>query len=506
MNISLKPVGTQHVRQCLSRRTIQTRRHEVGHLRIPRRGRETFIGRVNSRYSENNETESTGESRSVWLWSGDNDGLTTYCVFIGVLALGLVPQFQESKFGDLIYFISLAVCTIYIGAHRGINSRERQAITLRQGLIAPVLASASLFAMYLLIKYFPDLSFQNILDGYFFLLASFATIGAFLAPVKAVAQKMKFTWLTAKLDVHVPSFVNAVAADGSRVKSLSLYSSDILVAALGLGLAYADLASHHGNFTVNNAIACLIAADILNLVGLSSFRVAGILLVGMLLYDVTWVFASPAAIGENVMLKVATSDVISGPTRLLFPRIADSFKEANTFPFALLGLGDVAIPGLLCCLALRYDASRSIDMRARAAAAAEAIQSSILSLTGDESGDEIAILTGTAAENAYDEIANKELDQRERSQGRSTSGSSTPTVYSDAVLNNRVYFFSVMGAYVFGLVIAFAANEVTGLGQPALLYLVPSTFGALLLTSFLRKETHRIWNFRDSTSSDKFNV
>ena len=506
MNISLNAVGTQHIRPCLSRPAFK-QTHGVGHfLCIPRRDRESFIGHANSRYSESKAIDSVGESRTVWLWSGDNDGLKTYSVFIGVLALGLVPQFQESKFGDLLYFISLAVCTIYMGAHRGINSRERQAISLRQGLVAPVLASASLFAMYLLIKYFPDLSLQNFLDAYFFLLASFATTGAFLTPVKTIAQKLKFTWLTAKFDVNLPKFVNVVAADGSKVESLPFYSSDILVVALGLGLAFADLASHHGNFTVNNAIACLIAADILNLVGLSSFRVAGILLIGMLLYDVTWVFASPAAIGENVMLQVATSDLFSGPTRLLFPRIADSLKEANSFPFALLGLGDVAIPGLLCCLALRYDASRSIDMKARAAAAAEAIQSSILSLKGDESGDEIAILTGTAAENAYDEIANKELDQRERSQGRSTSGSSTPTVYSDAVLNNRVYFFSVMGAYVFGLVIAFAANEVTGLGQPALLYLVPSTFGALLLTSFFRKETHRIWNFRDETSSDKFNV
>ena len=41
------------------------------------------------------------------------------------------------------------------------------------------------------------------------------------------------------------------------------------------------------------------------------------------------------------------------------------------------GLGDVVVPGLLACLALRFDASRATDMRARAAAAAEALQRAV---------------------------------------------------------------------------------------------------------------------------------
>ena len=53
--------------------------------------------------------------------------------------------------------------------------------------------------------------------------------------------------------------------------------------------------------------------------------------------DVFWVFGSPKVIGENVMLTVATSDILSGPTRLLFPRAAGSVGEAAAFPFSLLG-------------------------------------------------------------------------------------------------------------------------------------------------------------------------
>jgi minor histocompatibility antigen H13 len=45
------------------------------------------------------------------------------------------------------------------------------------------------------------------------------------------------------------------------------------------------------------------------------------------------------------MLQVATSDIIVGPTRLLFPRAPGGVGEAADFPYSLLGLGDIAIPG-----------------------------------------------------------------------------------------------------------------------------------------------------------------
>lgn len=41
-----------------------------------------------------------------------------------------------------------------------------------------MLASASLFGIYLLLKYFPDLSVQTLLDGYFWLLGTAAITGA----------------------------------------------------------------------------------------------------------------------------------------------------------------------------------------------------------------------------------------------------------------------------------------------------------------------------------------
>ena len=39
--------------------------------------------------------------------------------------------------------------------------------------------------------------------------------------------------------------------------------SDVLAVALGVGVASAELASNHTNFTLNNMVACLVATDIL---------------------------------------------------------------------------------------------------------------------------------------------------------------------------------------------------------------------------------------------------
>ena len=64
--------------------------------------------------------------------------------------------------------------------------------------------------------------------------------------------------------------------------------SDLVVALAAVGLSSYELLSHHSAFTANNAIACLIASDILQLLGLRSFRTAGLLLGLMLAYDVFW--------------------------------------------------------------------------------------------------------------------------------------------------------------------------------------------------------------------------
>lgn len=83
--------------------------------------------------------------------------------------------------------------------------------------------------------------------------------------------------------------------------------------------------------------------------------------------------------------------------------------------------------------------------------------------------------------------------------GASASGL-TSTVYatSDSVLYQRNYFVPVMVAYVGGLGIAFAANAITGLGQPALLYLVPAMLCTVAAVAAARRDLKRVWDFKDT--------
>jgi hypothetical protein len=70
------------------------------------------------------------------------------------------------------------------------------------------------------------------------------------------------------------------ASDSSSTSDVTISSSDVLGAVMGLSLALVDLTGHHGNFTLNNLIATFIATDVLQLIGVRSFRTAGVLLLG----------------------------------------------------------------------------------------------------------------------------------------------------------------------------------------------------------------------------------
>ncbi len=55
-----------------------------------------------------------------------------YAAFFGLLGFGLLPLQGQTRLADLPYFLGLAAVTIYIGAHKGLNSKQRQTISLEQ--------------------------------------------------------------------------------------------------------------------------------------------------------------------------------------------------------------------------------------------------------------------------------------------------------------------------------------------------------------------------------------
>ena len=64
--------------------------------------------------------------------------------------------------------------------------------------------------------------------------------------------------------------------------------------------------------------------------------------------------------------------------------------------------------------------------------------------------------------------------------------------YGDA-RGERAWRLTATSAYAVGLLAAFAANEYWRAGQPALLYLVPCTLGAIVAHAARRGELGAVW-------------
>lgn len=70
-------------------------------------------------------------SPEPWRWEDSDDAVKAYAALVGVLLLGAVPALQDNKWADLPYFVALALCTQYIGAHRSLTTKQRQQISFK---------------------------------------------------------------------------------------------------------------------------------------------------------------------------------------------------------------------------------------------------------------------------------------------------------------------------------------------------------------------------------------
>eukprot|EP00808_Paulinella_micropora_P012081 g51828.t1 len=150
---------------------------------------------------------------------------------------------------------------------------------------------------------------------------------------------------------------------------------------------------------------------------LPNIKVSTVLLLAAFFYDIFWVFLSPLLFEKSVMVTVATGGNTGEavPMLLRLPHLA-----AQDGGYTMLGLGDVALPGLLVSFLLRFDLSNDLPK---------------------------------------------------------TSG----------------YFLCSLCGYAVGIALTDLALFVFETGQPALLYLVPSTLGSTLLLAHHRGHLGVMW-------------
>ena len=98
-------------------------------------------------------------------------------------------------------------------------------------------------------------------------------------------------------------------------------------------------------FLVSNAIAWALGMVSLGAISLGSYQTGALFLAGLFCYDAFWVF------GTDVMMTVAMK--VEAPVKFLYT--APPSDVPRDYPFSVLGLGDVVIPGLFVRLMTKVD-------------------------------------------------------------------------------------------------------------------------------------------------------
>jgi minor histocompatibility antigen H13 len=124
---------------------------------------------------------------------------------------------------------------------------------------------------------------------------------------------------------------------------------ELLGLVLGLSMTVAYISTK--NWIVNNILGISFCLCGIKMIGLSSYKTGAIMLIGLFFYDVFWVFGSKSVFGSNVMVTVATG--VEAPIKLMFPR---SLGGCGDLKFGMLGLGDIAVPGIFVAFLAKWDA------------------------------------------------------------------------------------------------------------------------------------------------------
>ncbi|XP_065182967.1 minor histocompatibility antigen H13-like [Sycon ciliatum] len=325
---------------------------------------------------------------------------------------GIMVATKEGIIIAYTALVVLAVLPIIIGSIRSVEFLKKARVSKKAGedvdvistkdaMMFPVFASCALLGLYIVFKALGEQYVNWLLNIYIFIFSSLAlsrALNVILRPILSkLVPKRSFYFLVAEMEPtqqgelrkqiytvtgafdektsRAESYAETqkeqeaeeVAAGSRSSESESAETSDkkvqikdpivaeesfdfisviCLVLAFGFGCWY--LFQKH--WFANNVLAFSFAVNGIEMISLNKVTNGCILLGGLFFYDVFWVF------GTDVMVTVAKS--FNAPIKLVFPMdlLENGWFAKN---FALLGLGDIVIPGVFVALLLRFDTSRT---------------------------------------------------------------------------------------------------------------------------------------------------
>ncbi|XP_058964923.2 minor histocompatibility antigen H13-like isoform X1 [Pocillopora verrucosa] len=252
--------------------------------------------------------------------------------------------------------VLMALLPIFFGSFRSVkylieqkkSGEKPESMTSKDAAMFPIIASCTLLGLYIFFKIFSKEYINLLLTLYFFGLGVLA-VTHLLRPNVELVLPASFPNKNYTLDL--------IEGKGEKKSELVHYEFDrIDLLCLGisavLGLWY--LLKKH--WIANNIFGLAFSLNGVELLHLNTVTTGCILLGGLFVYDIFWVF------GTDVMVTVAKS--FEAPIKLIFPMdlLEKGLSASN---FAMLGLGDIVIPGIFIALLLRFDHSSKKDKTSR---------------------------------------------------------------------------------------------------------------------------------------------
>lgn len=416
----------------------------------------------------------------------------------------------------------------------GENGEEEETQSKMEGLspmdaiMFPLLAGCTLTGLYYLIKWLEDPALLNkLLNGYFsgfgifsvakLLTDSMAVVTSYVFPAtytlggetwkifRKRRQAESLSNPTAKRDTPLPGMFSKLKLSSKTTEMLwtlrelperrlhvrtyihKLAETRFRLGPQGFsGLVLAIVAVLYFNLVdkpwwLTNILGLSFSYSALQLMSPTTFWTGTMILSSLFVYDIYFVFFTP--------LMVTVAKKLDIPIKLLFPRPPGPNEDPSKQSLAMLGLGDIVLPGMMIGLALRFDLYL-FYLRKQARRALTTTEST-------ENQDQSTILvrakwqpaTGGWGERFWTSGRVSDIDAEDQ-------GGSFP----------KTYFHATTVGYVLGMVTTLGVMQVYGHAQPALLYLVPGVLGTLWGTAFLKGDTALMWEYNEAAedvSEDK---
>ena len=301
--------------------------------------------------------------------------------------------------------------------------------------------------------------------------------------------------------VHVRAYIHRIMEASLH---LGVQGSISFVLALAAVLYYNLVAKP---WWLTNILGYSFAYTALLFMSPTTFSTGSLILGALFVYDIYFVFYTP------MMVTVATK--IDIPAKMLFPRPADPGADPAK-SLAMLGLGDIVLPGIVMGSALRFDLYMFYFRKQKRRdfghpGSSDGQTESKVTMKDGENENEL--------ENSHTAERGKPASEIIKAPYQTATGSwgerfwlssffpflSQTASPPPGVSFPKPYFHATLFGYTVGMLITLTIMQVFGHAQPALFYLVPGVLVSLWGTALIRGELKEMWKYDETDEDEKGN-